>query len=161
MIVASYIAITGKGATQINPSFSDVKYKMKTIVLDAKGIAILEDLESQVSDITFSPNGEMLAAYLDENVDFWSLSDRKRQKGIKVFESGQRAKNLSGNLSQNIRFTPDGKSIIYSKYGQSFLWSFDLDHLMNIGCNRLHDYLTNNPTVSKSDRQMCGITSKP
>jgi hypothetical protein len=38
------------------------------------------------------------------------------------------------------------------------LWNLDLDSLMALGCNWVRDYLTNNPNVSESEKQMCGIT---
>jgi hypothetical protein len=50
----------------------------------------------------------------------------------------------------------DGQTLIGSEEQQGIiLWDFELDKLLVKGCDRLSNYLQNNPNFQQSDRQIC------
>ncbi|MEM7595103.1 MAG: hypothetical protein AAF383_26995 [Cyanobacteria bacterium P01_A01_bin.83] len=67
-------------------------------------------------------------------------------------------KNLRGHTSQinTLTFSSDDQSLVSGEEQQGlFWWNLDLDSLLNRGCDRLSDYLANNPNIQQSDRQLC------
>ena len=123
------------------------------LILDTRGAVVLEGAGNRNKGMEFSPNGEIAAIVAGEDnklyIDFWSLLTGRKL-----------GKLISPKATIYGRFTSDGKAFIYQYGDKTLLRSFDLDYLKRLGCDWLHDYLTNNPTVSESDRQMCSITSK-
>jgi WD40 repeat protein len=57
---------------------------------------------------------------------------------------------------KSVSFSHDGKVIASTSLdGKVILWNLDLDNLLIRGCNRLHDYLKTNLSISESDRHLC------
>ncbi len=60
-----------------------------------------------------------------------------------------------------MRFSPDGKILALTSNDGVILKSLDLDQLLLLGCDWLHDYLKNSPKISDRDRHLCdGIGSQ-
>jgi WD40 repeat protein len=101
--------------------------------------------------VSFSPDGQtIVSSSEDKTIKLWK-------------RDGTTITTLKGHdeLVWSVSFSPDGQTIVSSSRDKTIkLWNFSTDSLMNLGCNWVHDYLRTNPTVSESDRAMCGITSK-
>ncbi|BAZ20340.1 WD-repeat protein [Kalymmatonema gypsitolerans NIES-4073] len=99
-----------------------------------------------VNTVSFSPDGKILASGSDsDTVTLWS-------------REGQELKTLTGHHDdvQSVSFSPDGKIIASASQDDTIiLWNLDLDDLLVRGCDRLRDYLKNNPNVNESDRTLC------
>ncbi|MBD2440460.1 eIF2A-related protein [Nostoc sp. FACHB-110] len=112
---------------------------------------ILSEASSNVAcnRVRFSPNGDLIAsAHADGTVKLWNLN-------------GSSPKILEGHKSRvnAVDFSPNGKTLASaSKDGRVILWDLDgyldLDGLLNCGCKWAEAYLTNNPNITKEDRQI-------
>ncbi|ABA24410.1 WD-40 repeat-containing protein [Trichormus variabilis ATCC 29413] len=75
--------------------------------------------------------------------------------------SGQQLAEFAGHQGKisSIAFRAVDQTIVTSGYdGTVRTWHIDnLSELLKKGCDWLHDYLSTNPNVTESDRQMCGI----
>ncbi|MEL6408697.1 MAG: hypothetical protein AAFR81_30300, partial [Chloroflexota bacterium] len=105
-----------------------------------------EGHSDSVNGVSFSPDGQTLAsASWDGTVKLWSVS-------------GEELTTLDGHSREvyGVSFSPDGQTLASASWdGTVKLWNFDLDDLMERGCNWLHDYLVNNPTVNDGERGLC------
>ena len=106
--------------------------------------------QDYVNSVSFSPDGKTVASASDDKtVKLWDVA------------SGQEIKTLSRHQSyvNSVSFSPDGKTLASASSDKTVkLWNLDLDSLIALGCEWVRSYLTSNPNVSKSERQMCGIT---
>ena len=126
----------------------------KTIKLwkrDGTLINTLNGHDNLVISVGFSPNGQTIASgSFDRTIKLW-----KRDGTLITTLKGH------SNVVRSARFSPDGETIASGSADKTVkLWNLNLDSLVGLGCNWVHDYLSNNPNVSESDRAMCGITSK-
>ena len=68
---------------------------------------------------------------------------------------------LNSAPGKDVSFSSDGKSIAFATSEGLVVKSLELDKLLQEGCDKIKDYLKNNPSVKKRDRKLCdGITSK-
>ncbi|MHC5723141.1 MAG: WD40 repeat domain-containing protein, partial [Nostoc sp.] len=110
----------------------------------------------QVTAVRFSPNGDLIAtASYDKTVKLWNLD-------------GTLKKTLHGHNDQvnALDFSPDGQIIASGSNDKTvILWDLKLelglDQLIDYGCEWISDYLTNNPNVSESDRQLLSLENFP
>lgn len=123
--------------------------------MDGSIKATLKGHLKPVSSVVFHPNGNIFAS-LDKSgqVKFWGMN------GVELGTISH------SNTIQSIRFSPDGKTLLSGgmhgdKGDTVILWNFDLDNLMERGCNWIHDYLQNNPNAKEDDRQICNVKSSP
>jgi len=112
----------------------------------------LEGHSSIVLSVSFSPDGKTLATGSeDKTVKLWDVA------------SGREVQTLQGhsNWVLSVSFSPDGKTLATGSGDNTVkLWNLNLDDLLARGCGWVHDYLQNNPNVSKEDKQLCdGIRS--
>jgi WD40 repeat protein len=99
------------------------------------------DSEEDVISVRFSPDGQLIASASDKKVKIWSVDGTL----LTTFE------RLG---SEDVAFSPDGKAIAAAGNSNVAVWNFDLDELLEYGCNWARDYLKNNPKA-KSDRTLC------
>ncbi|NER94610.1 MAG: hypothetical protein F6J86_12345 [Symploca sp. SIO1B1] len=130
--------------------------KDKTVKLwsiDEKESRHTLDHDYPVTSVSFHPDGKLIASASWKKVKLWSIDGEE----IATFE------RLGGG---DVSFSPDGKSIagmmntdiniwLYTSIHKVALWNFNLDELLERGCNWARDYLKNNPSVEERDRKLC------
>ncbi|MGK7873796.1 MAG: hypothetical protein AB4426_10945 [Xenococcaceae cyanobacterium] len=104
----------------------------------------------EVNSVCFSADGQTItSASVDGVVKRWNLK-------------GKELSTLRGPSKwvRSIWLSPDSETIVsVSTDGTLILWksdlNFDLDNLLERGCNWACDYLKTNPNVSEGDRHLC------
>jgi WD40 repeat protein len=101
---------------------------------------------SQVTNVSFSPDGQMLVSTsTDKMVRLWKID-------------GTLLKTLKGHKSavSNAIFSPDGKTIASaSADGTVILWNLNVDDLLAQGCNLTRNYPQVKSQLNESDRHLC------
>ncbi len=100
-----------------------------------------------ISIVRFSRDGKLLVTgSWDGTLKLWSL------------DNAELIQLLAGHHApiNAIDFHPS-QSLIASgaEDGNLIIWEFSPDKLLQYSCHRLQDYLTTNPNLSRSDRQLC------
>ncbi|MEG4628418.1 AAA-like domain-containing protein [Microcoleus sp. AR_TQ3_B6] len=118
---------------------------------DGTPLSILKHT-SGLTNISFSPDSQMLlSASTDKMVRLWNID-------------GTLLKTLKGNKDAvwSASFSPDGKAIASaSADGTVMLWNFNLDDLLQQGCNGVRNYFQTNPIANQNNRHLCdGIGSQ-
>ncbi|MEG5018574.1 MULTISPECIES: AAA-like domain-containing protein [unclassified Microcoleus] len=112
---------------------------------DGTPLSILKHT-SGVTNISFSPDSQMLlSASTDKMVRLWNID-------------GTLLKTLKGNKDAvwSASFSPDGKAIATaSADGTVMLWNFNLDDLLQQGCDGARNYFQTNPIAYPSNRHLC------
>jgi WD40 repeat protein len=118
---------------------------------DGSLISNLTGHSKKVTDVSFSPNSQMIAsASEDATVKLWSRNGTL----IKTLEHSGSVNSLS--------FSPDGKTLATAvNDGTVLLWNLDLDDLLARGCTWARNYLENNSSISKEDRNLCKGVKPP
>ncbi|MEP0755531.1 PDZ domain-containing protein, partial [Trichocoleus sp. Lan] len=103
--------------------------------------------QGSVDRINFSPDGKQIGTVdKDGTVRLWSLS-------------GQQLSEFRGYQAITMSFSSDSQKLfILGQDGTIRLLpveNLDLYQLLARGCNWLHDYLKNNPTIREQDRHLC------
>ncbi len=101
--------------------------------------------------MTFSPNGEILAAAgWDSTVKLWS-------------HDGKLIKTLNGHHAPvlSVSFSPDSQTLASAGDDNTIiLWNLDMNNLLSRGCNWVNNYLRYNRNVDQHDRSLCyGVKS--
>ncbi|NEQ65448.1 MAG: hypothetical protein F6K21_08110 [Symploca sp. SIO2D2] len=101
-------------------------------------------IDGIASTINFSNDGKVLAISQHSQVNFWLIE-------------GMFAKYVNFNYSRSraLSFSPDGKAIAVATDEGLLLKSFELDKLLQKGCDQIRGYLKNNPNVKERDRKLC------
>jgi len=107
----------------------------------------------EVKSVSFSSDDRTIAtASDDKTVKLWRVN-------------GTLIRTLSGHSKEilSVSFSPNDKTLALGSADNTvILWDLqqlnsldELDNLLVRGCEWLHDYLQNNPNVTKSDRHLC------
>jgi WD40 repeat protein len=108
---------------------------------------ILKGHQGTVWSIGFSPDSKTLASAGDNSIILWNLDGIK----LRVLKGHQ-------SIVTGVSFSPDGKILASSSADKTIRfwhWNWDLDSLMHLGCDWLHDYFITNPNVKADDRKIC------
>ncbi|WP_445245763.1 AAA-like domain-containing protein [Microcoleus sp. OTE_8_concoct_300] len=112
---------------------------------DGTPLSILKHT-SGLTNISFSPNSQMLlSASTDKMVRLWNID-------------GTLLQTLKGNKDAvwSASFSPDGKAIASaSADGTVMLWNFNLEDLLQQGCNGARNYFQTNPIANQNNRHLC------
>ncbi len=112
---------------------------------DGTPLSILKHT-SGLTNISFSPDSQMLlSASTDKMVRLWNID-------------GTLLKTLKGNKDAvwSASFSPDGKAIASaSADGTVMLWNFNLEDLLQQGCNGARNYFQTNPIANQNNRHLC------
>jgi len=112
---------------------------------DGTPLSILKHT-SGLTNISFSPDSQMLlSASTDKMVRLWNID-------------GTLLQTLKGNKDAvwSASFSPDGKAIASaSADGTVMLWNFNLDDLLQQGCNGARNYFQTNPIANQNNRHLC------
>ncbi|NMF57990.1 AAA-like domain-containing protein [Pseudanabaena yagii] len=155
--------LRGHTSTVRSPAFSPDGNKIVTSsddktarVWDVKGNLIAE-LKGDIdigSNANFSPDGSKIVTTSDKTVQVWDVL-------------GNLITELKGHTKRvnSANFSSDGSKIVTASVdGTARVWEVkiegDLHRLLILGCDKLHDYLTNSEIASDEDRQMCGIAPR-
>ncbi|MEO1144637.1 MAG: hypothetical protein AAFY26_03435, partial [Cyanobacteria bacterium J06638_22] len=105
--------------------------------------------QGRVWSVSFSSNGQQLATASEDGITRLWLRDGTL---LQEFVGHQGRVN-------SVSFSPDGQQLVTAPSdGTARLWQvYDLEGLIELGCDWLRDYLTTNPEVSDSDRAICSI----
>ena len=140
------IAFSPDGKT-IASSSSDRTIKLWN--LEGKELRTLAGHSKLVMSIAFSPDGKAIASgSSDKTIKLWNLE-------------GKELRTLTGHSNEviSVAFSRDGKTIASGSSDKTIkLWDIDPELAISEACDWLRPYLTNNPNVSESDRQL--LTSK-
>jgi len=112
---------------------------------DGTPLSILKHT-SGLTNISFSPDSQMLlSASTDKMVRLWNID-------------GTLLQTLKGNKDAvwSASFSPDGKAIASaSADGTVMLWNFNLEDLLQQGCNGVRNYFQTNPIANQNNRHLC------
>ena len=95
--------------------------------------------------VKISQDNTLLLTTSGNTMSFWNLKGEK----LMQFSSDKQIKSLS--------LSPDNSMLaVIGEDGTTELWWLgEIDELLSKGCDRVRDYLQNNPDVSESDRHLC------
>jgi WD40 repeat protein len=117
--------------------------------LEGRELRTLQGHTGEVTRISFRSDGKILAsASTDGTIRLWNLTNGQEIKTLK--------KRKLGYSFWDVSFSPIGEKVVFvSDDALVQLWNAetqDYQQLILQGCNRLHDYLKNNP---KADKRIC------
>ena len=111
---------------------------------NGKVIRSLNGHTDDINSVSFSPDGKILASGSDDStIRLWSLNNARELDKIEGYKHSR------------AYFSPDGKTLAVVSGGTVTLLNIDLNDLLRRGCDRVRDYLHNNPNVRESDRHLC------
>jgi WD40 repeat protein len=116
--------------------------------LEGEELQTLTGHRGWVISVGFSPDGKIVASgSYDSTIKLWNL-DGKEMRTIKDHSDSV----------LSVAFAPDGKTIASGSSDNTIkLWDLDPELAISEACDWLRPYLTNNPNVSESDRQLCNL----
>ncbi|MBP0019417.1 MAG: PD40 domain-containing protein [Cyanobacteria bacterium SBLK] len=114
-------------------------------------VKVLTGHNKFLTSVKFSPNNNMIASSSeDKTVRIWS-------------RDGTLIETLEHEVPVTaLDFSPNSKTLAAAlDNGKVILWNLDIDNLLARGCDRIRDYLQNNPNVAPEDKKMCNGVPAP
>jgi sugar lactone lactonase YvrE len=110
--------------------------------------------QGTVYGVSFSPDGKTITtASLDNTARLWNFQGQRFDFAHRPLL--QEFKGHQGTV-YGVSFSPDGKTIATASSDKTArLWPWSVDMLLAKSCDWVRDYLTYNPNVSKSDKDLC------
>ena len=141
----SLVSDGSAGAAVDNINLSDFSEHAPTNIIPGRQAG------NSFNQVEISHDGSLLLTTTDKTVALWNL------KGEKLMEFS----SDKGDI-KSLSLSPDNSMLaVISKDGTSELWRLGgFDELLAKGCDRVRDYLKNNPNISESDRHLCDDVPK-
>ncbi|MBD2459500.1 hypothetical protein H6G89_00445 [Oscillatoria sp. FACHB-1407] len=113
---------------------------------DGRYLKTLEGHFSAVTTTVFHPDSKLLAsASSDGSIHLWNVETGNLLATLKRDDSAIAA----------LSFSRDGRTIASASADAVVLWDFNVDVLLERGCDWLQDYLHHSSSISESDRTLC------
>ncbi|PZV12247.1 MAG: hypothetical protein DCF20_17855 [Pseudanabaena sp.] len=117
--------------------------------LQGKEVLTIDGHSSGVVSVAFSPDGKtIISGSFNNTIKLWYLDGKE----LLTIE------DIDYKSFRSVVFSPSGKMIASAsnkhKYNTIKLWDIDYNRAISQACDWLRPYLTNNPNVSESDRQL-------
>jgi WD40 repeat protein len=97
-----------------------------------------------VASLSFSPDSQILVSGgLNNTIQLWDANNKQLLKTLSIFEGAVK----------RISFSPNKILFTSNKYGIE-TWNLNFDNLMELGCERLKNYLNNNSNINQSEHDI-------
>ncbi|MEG4854299.1 caspase family protein [Microcoleus sp. B5-D4] len=142
-LLLNFVSNGDAGATYSNVDLLDFSGNLTNLIPGRQA-------GNEFGSVKISYDGSLLLTTSGNTIGLWNLKGEK----LMEFSSDKQIKSLS--------LSPDNSMLaVIGEDGTTELWRLgEFDELLSKGCDRVRDYLENNPNVSKSDRHLCDDVPK-
>ena len=108
-------------------------------------------IDKTISTMVFNADGKQLTTLgKDGTLKLWDISGAQPDEPLQIQDK-----------ISSVIFSPDGKQLVTADQDSNVkLWQVELRTMMQQGCSWAKDHLDNKPSLSDSDRKLCGQDNK-